>query len=216
VQADTGIMELTGYPAGPPARLGIGAVDLGTALWAAIGIQAALANRASHGEGALIEASLFEISAWWLSYHLIGYLGTGTIPQRQGTGTPFIASYEVFATAEGDLFIGAGNDRLFHSLVDELGMPELRNDPRYGSNEARVTNRADLRAAIQKALLNHPYPHPRIDDLRLIDIPVSAGKRRAAHRYPPPLLGEHTGQIQAELGIDETRICELRSKGVIA
>lgn len=91
VQAGTGIMELTGYPDGPPARLGIGAVDLGTALWAAIGIQAALANRASHGEGALIEASLFETSAWWLSYHLIGYLGTGATPQRQGTGTPFIA-----------------------------------------------------------------------------------------------------------------------------
>jgi formyl-CoA transferase/CoA:oxalate CoA-transferase len=254
VQADTGIMELTGYPAGPPARLGIGAVDLGTALWAAIGIQAALANRASHGEGALIEASLFETSTWWLSYHLIGYLGTGAIPQRQGTGTPFIAPYEVFTTAEGDLFIGAGNDRLFQWLVDELGVPELRNDPRYGSNEARVTNRVGLRAAIQKALLNHPaaewetrlnsrsvpcsavrtvanlaadpqlaalellasFPHPRVDDLRLIDMPVSAGNRRAAHRYPPPLLGEHTDQILAELGIDATRICELRSKGIIA
>lgn len=254
VQAGTGIMELTGYPDGPPARLGIGAVDLGTALWAAIGIQAALANRASHGEGALIEASLFETSAWWLSYHLIGYLGTGATPQRQGTGTPFIAPYEVFATAEGDLFIGAGNDRLFHALADELGLPELRDDPRYGSNEARVANRAGLRAAIQKALLGHPatawetrlnsrsvpcsavrtvadlaadpqlaalelltsYPHPQIPDLRLIDMPVSAGKRRAAHRYPPPLLGEHTDQVLAELGIDDTRIRELRSKGIIA
>ena len=84
-------MELTGYPAEPPARLGIGAVDLGTALWATVGIQAAIANRARHGAGALIEASLFETSAWWLSYHLIGYLGSGRIPQRQGTGTPFIS-----------------------------------------------------------------------------------------------------------------------------
>jgi crotonobetainyl-CoA:carnitine CoA-transferase CaiB-like acyl-CoA transferase len=254
VQADTGIMELTGYPADPPARLGIGAVDLGTALWATVGIQAALTNRVSHGEGTLIEASLFETSAWWLSYHLIGYLGSGSIPRRQGTGTPFIAPYEVFATAQGDLFVGAGNDRLFHSLVDELGVPELRNDPRYSSNEARVANQASLRAEIQRALLDHPaaaweerlssrsvpcsavhsvadfaadpqlaalellvpFPHPHIPDLRLVDMPVSAGERRAAHHYPPPLLGEHTDQILAELGIDDTRICELRDSGVIA
>lgn len=254
VQADTGIMELTGYPAEPPARLGIGAVDLGTALWATIGIQAAIANRARHGAGALIEASLFETSAWWLSYHLIGYLGSGRIPQRQGTGTPFIAPYEVFATAEGDLFVGAGNDQLFQSLSSEIGIPELRDDPRYSSNEARVTNKASLRAIIQRALLSHtaaewekrlsgrsvpcstvrtvadlaadpqlealelltPFPHPRINDLRLIDLPVSTGERRGAHRYPPPMLGEHTDQILAELGIDDTRICELREEGVIA
>jgi crotonobetainyl-CoA:carnitine CoA-transferase CaiB-like acyl-CoA transferase len=47
-------------------------------------------------------------------------------------------------------------------------------------------------------------------------MPVSAGERRAAHRYPPPLLGEHTDQILAELGIDDTRIRELRDSGVIA
>jgi crotonobetainyl-CoA:carnitine CoA-transferase CaiB-like acyl-CoA transferase len=254
LQADTGIMELTGYPADPPARLGIGAVDLGTALWAVVGIQAAIASRARDGEGTLIEASLFETSTWWLSYHLIGYLGSGKIPRRQGTGTPFIAPYEVFATAEGELFVGAGNDRLFHSLAVELGVPELLDDPRYSSNEARVANRDSLRTAIQGALLRQPaaewetrlnnrsipcsavrtvadlaadpqlealelltpFPHPHIHDLRLVDMPVSAGRRRAGHRYPPPLLGEHTDQILAELGIDDTRISELRDKEVIA
>jgi crotonobetainyl-CoA:carnitine CoA-transferase CaiB-like acyl-CoA transferase len=254
IQADTGIMELTGYPADPPARLGIGAVDLGTALWATVAIQAAIANRSRHGEGTLIEASLFETATWWLSYHLIGYLGSRVIPHRQGTGTPFIAPYEVFATAEGSIFVGAGNDRLFQSLADELGVPELGNDPRYGSNEARVTNRASLRAALQEALLSRPaaewekrlgsrsipcsavrtvadlaadpqlealglltpFPHPRIHDLRLVDMPVSVGNRRGAHRNPPPELGEHTHEILAELGIDDARIRELRARGVIA
>jgi crotonobetainyl-CoA:carnitine CoA-transferase CaiB-like acyl-CoA transferase len=130
----------------------------------------------------------------------------------------------------------------------------LRDDPRYSSNEARVTNKASLRAIIQRALLSGPaaewekrlsrrsvpcsavrtvadlaadpqlealelltpFPHPRIHDLRLIDMPVSAGKRRGAHQYPPPMLGEHTDQILAELGIGDTRISELRDEGVIA
>jgi crotonobetainyl-CoA:carnitine CoA-transferase CaiB-like acyl-CoA transferase len=254
LQADTGIMDMTGYPDEPPARLGIGALDLGTALWATIGIQAALANRARDGRGALIEASLFETSAWWLAYHLIGYLGSGQLPRRQGTGTPFIAPYEVFDTADGDLFVGAGNDRLFHALADELGLPELKSDPRYSSNKARIASRSSLRAAIQEALLKQPasewekrlaergvpcsavhtvgdlsadpqldalellmhFQHPRIDDLKLVDMPISVGDRRAAHRLPPPLHGEHTDQILAELGFGDARIAELRDAGVIA
>ena len=79
-------MSMTGHPDGPPARLGIGVIDLGTAMWAAVGIQAALGNRSEYGMGALVEVSLYETAAWWLSYHMEGYLATGDSPQRQGTG----------------------------------------------------------------------------------------------------------------------------------
>ena len=75
------------------------------------------------GVGALVEVSLYETAAWWLSYHVEGYLATGESPQRQGNGTPFVAPYETFATADGDLMVTAGNDGLFASLCRVLDLP---------------------------------------------------------------------------------------------
>jgi crotonobetainyl-CoA:carnitine CoA-transferase CaiB-like acyl-CoA transferase len=150
LQAETGIMSMTGHPDGPPARLGVGAIDLGTGMWAAVGIQAALRNRSDSGVGALVEVSLYETAAWWLSYHLEGYLATGVNPQRQGNGTPFVAPYEVFATADGDLMVTAGNDRLFGSLCRVLDLPDLATDPSYATNADRVANRITLREQLQE------------------------------------------------------------------
>ncbi len=151
IQADSGIMDMTGYPDGPPARLGIGAIDLGSALWATIGIQAALLTRTRTGEGALIESSLFETAAWWLSYHLTGYLGSGSVPTRQGTNTGFLAPYQVFSTASTHLFVAAPNDRLFTELVAALGLPELAHDARFRHNPDRVDNHDSLRIQLQEA-----------------------------------------------------------------
>jgi crotonobetainyl-CoA:carnitine CoA-transferase CaiB-like acyl-CoA transferase len=88
LQAETGIMSMTGYADGPPARLGIGAIDLGTAMWAAVGIQAALRNRSESGVGDLVEVSLYETAAWWLSYHVEGILPVARSPSVKGMGLP--------------------------------------------------------------------------------------------------------------------------------
>ena len=131
LQAETGLMSMTGHPDGPAARMGVGVIDLGTGMWAAVGIQAALQNRRQSGVGALVEVSLYETAAWLLSYHVEGYLATGESPQRQGNGTPFVAPYETFATADGDLMVTAGNDQLFVSLCRVLGLSDLADDPAY-------------------------------------------------------------------------------------
>ena len=124
-------------------------IDLGTGMWAAVGIQAALRNRLDTCVGALVEVSLYETAAWWLSYHVEGYLATGDSPQRQGNGTPFVAPYEVFATADGDLMVTAGNDRLFASLCRVLGLPDLPEDPAYAHNADRVANRMTLHQLLE-------------------------------------------------------------------
>jgi crotonobetainyl-CoA:carnitine CoA-transferase CaiB-like acyl-CoA transferase len=149
LQAETGMMSMTGFPDGPPARLGIGVIDMGTGMWAAIGIQAALRNRSESGAGALVEVSLYETAAWLLSYHVEGYLATGKSPQRQGNGTPFVAPYEVFSTAEGDLMVTAGNDRLFVTLCRVLDLPRLPEDPAYTHNADRVANRIMLHDVLE-------------------------------------------------------------------
>jgi crotonobetainyl-CoA:carnitine CoA-transferase CaiB-like acyl-CoA transferase len=152
LQAQSGIMSLTGEPDGPPVRLGVGAIDLGTGLWASIGILAALAERESTGTGARIETSLYEVATWWLSYHVAGFLGTGRVPHRQGTTAGFIAPYEVFETAAGGIMVAAANDRLFEKFVDALGSPELVSDERFKTNPLRVANRDVLRAILRPLL----------------------------------------------------------------
>ena len=150
LQAETGIMSMTGHPDGPPARVGVGVIDLGTGMWATVGIQAALRNRSESGVGALVEVSLYETATWWLSYHVEGYLATGESPQRQGNGTPFVAPYEVFATADGDLMVTAGNDRLFVSLCRVLDLSGPLEDPAYAHNADRVTNRLALHEILEQ------------------------------------------------------------------
>lgn len=153
LQAESGIMEMTGHPEAAPARLSIGAIDLGTALWTTIGIQAALTNRRASGEGSLVEASLFETASWWMSYHLAGFMGSGVVPGRNGTSTPFIAPYEAFATGDEDFFVAAPNDNMFASLVGQMGMESLATDGRFATNTDRVANRVALRAALQPRFL---------------------------------------------------------------
>jgi crotonobetainyl-CoA:carnitine CoA-transferase CaiB-like acyl-CoA transferase len=153
IQARSGIMSITGEADGPPVRLGIGAIDLGTGLWATVGILTALASRAEHGRGCRVDTSLFETAAWWLSYHLAGFLGSGVEPGRQGTAMSFIAPYEAFATADGELFVAAPNDQLFVRFVTVIGLPALAAEPRYRTNPERVRRRDDLLAHIRPRLL---------------------------------------------------------------
>jgi formyl-CoA transferase/CoA:oxalate CoA-transferase len=172
IQADTGIMDMTGYADGPPTRLGIGAIDLGSALWAAIGIQSALISRAQTGQGARIDVSLFETAVWWLSYYVTGFLGSGTLPTRQGTSTSFLAPYEAFPTATDHLFVAAPNDQLFVRLAGVLGLTELTRDPRFAHNPDRVAHRDALRTLLEEAFSRRPA-HEWEEALQAQGVPCS-------------------------------------------
>ncbi len=156
MQASTGIMDMTGEPDQEPVRLPIAVNDLGAGLWAVIAIQTALMARMTTGEGAFVETSLFETAAWWMNYHITGFLATGEAPVRRGTGTPFIAPYEVYPAADEGLLVCAGNDNLFRSFVDELGIPELAADERFSTNPSRVVNRVELRELIIESFTTRP------------------------------------------------------------
>lgn len=156
IQAKSGIMSMTGYPDGPAARLGVSAIDLGTALWATIGVLSAVAVRHTTGRGCRIDSSLYETAAWWVSYQLTGYLATGLVPQRSGTASTFIAPYETFATADEDLMIAAGNDRMFQVLLEALGAPAIAGDPRFEHNPDRVRNRDALHFELERRLRERP------------------------------------------------------------
>ncbi len=255
LQAYTGIMSMTGEPDRPPVRVGIAAIDLGSAVWATVAILSALANRERTGVGAHIETSLFEIATWWLGYPLVGYLGTGVVPTRQGTTTPMIAPYERYATTdEPGIMVAAANDNLFRSFATAIGLEALLDDERFTTNASRVKYRDELRGAIaprmrertarewEEVLRAHrvpcsrvrsvdelvddeqlaalgllePCPHPVIDDLRLVGVPVRIDGQRGVARSGPPALGEHTDAVLAALGRSDADIAALRARGVVA
>jgi crotonobetainyl-CoA:carnitine CoA-transferase CaiB-like acyl-CoA transferase len=144
MQAAAGIMSVTGETDRPPVRVGVSLIDLGTGVWGALGVLAALHERERTGEGRTLDVSLYETALSLLSYQLVGYLGTGEVPGREGSAFAQIAPYQVFPTREGELMIVAGNDKLFAELCRVLGVPELAADPRFVTNPDRVRNRPEL------------------------------------------------------------------------
>jgi crotonobetainyl-CoA:carnitine CoA-transferase CaiB-like acyl-CoA transferase len=151
IQGMGGIMDLTGDPSGEPQKTGVAFADLFTGLYAVIAIQAALTHRATSGEGQWIDMALLDAQVGVLANQALNYLASGHPPRRLGNAHPNIVPYQLFPVSDGRVSIGAGNDRQFRACVDVLGLPHLADDPRYASNEARVTNRASLAAVMSSA-----------------------------------------------------------------
>jgi formyl-CoA transferase/CoA:oxalate CoA-transferase len=148
MQAHGGLMSITGEAAGPPVRVGASVVDMGTGLWAAVAVLAALRARESTGVGEHVSASLFDTALAWSGYHLLGVLADGTVAGRHGSEHPMICPYGAFPTLDGRVMIAVGSDRLFARFAAALGLEALVEDARYGSNPERVLHRTALDEAV--------------------------------------------------------------------
>jgi len=125
LQAFAGLISITGEPERPGVRIGASVIDIGTGVWAALGVVAALHERTSTGRGREVDVALLDTALSLVAYQLTATLRTGDAPGRFGTAFPLIAPYEVFETADGALMIAAANDRLFSELCERIGLPGL-------------------------------------------------------------------------------------------
>src|SRR4051812_48776345 len=152
VQAISGLMSLTGGPAGEPYRAGVAVFDVMAGLHASIGILSALNRRHETGRGQHVEVNLLASAMSGLVNQTSAFLAGGVVPFRMGNSHPSLFPYEPLPCADGDLIVTAGNDGQFRRLVEVLGVPELADDPRFGRNEDRTANRDVLRPLLVERL----------------------------------------------------------------
>ncbi|KAK5990761.1 Succinate--hydroxymethylglutarate CoA-transferase [Cladobotryum mycophilum] len=151
VEAEFGLMHITGSRDGPPVKVGVAVTDLTTGLYTSNSIMAALLSRARTGKGQHIDVALSDCQTATLaniasSCLISGKKDTG----RWGTAHPSIVPYRSFKTKDGDVLFGGGNDRLFGILCEGLEQPHWKDDAKYRTNADRVANRKDLEARIEE------------------------------------------------------------------
>ncbi|KND86332.1 Succinate--hydroxymethylglutarate CoA-transferase [Tolypocladium ophioglossoides CBS 100239] len=150
VEAEFGLMHITGSRDGPPVKVGVAVTDVTTGLYTSNSIMAALLGRAKTGKGQHIDVALSDCQTATLaniasSCLISGKRDTG----RWGTAHPSIVPYRSFKTKDGDILFGGGNDRLFGVLCDGLCRPQWKDDAKFKTNADRVANRVELEAEIE-------------------------------------------------------------------
>ena len=175
VQAESGLMAITGEPAGEPMKVGVAIVDVLAGLNAATAILAALRRRDLTGQGDLVEVSLLDSAFAALVNVGASALLTGGEPLRYGNAHPSVVPYQPFRAADGWIAVAAANDGLYARLCTAIERPELAADERYATNEARVRNREPLVAELQAVFAGRST-----EDWEglLLDAGVPAGKIR--------------------------------------
>jgi crotonobetainyl-CoA:carnitine CoA-transferase CaiB-like acyl-CoA transferase len=151
-----GVMSINGPEDGPPYPIPIPVADIGTGMFAAIAVLAALAHRTRTGEGQTIDTSLLETPIAWSVYEASSYFATGEVPAKLGPGHRTSAPYQAFQTADGWMTIGAGTQGIWESVCKVLGTPELLADPRFRTGTLRAKHRAELEALLAPHLAKEP------------------------------------------------------------
>jgi crotonobetainyl-CoA:carnitine CoA-transferase CaiB-like acyl-CoA transferase len=155
IQAEGGIMGVTGPEGGSPYRVGISIVDVTTGIFASTAILAALHAREFIGKGQLIDISLLDSSVALLANVASNYLVGGVEPSRMGNAHLNIAPYEVFRARDRWFTLGAANARQWEMLCEVIDKPELKQDPRFVTNKDRIVNRAALANILNEAFAYH-------------------------------------------------------------
>ncbi len=210
MQASAGLMSVTGEGGDrPPVRVGTSIIDMGTGMWTALGIMAAVRQRDESGEGCTIDASLYETAIAWMTYHAAAYDASGDIPKAAGSGMNAIVPYQAYECSDGYLVVAAGGDSLFLRLSKVLGHPEWPEDPRFKTNPDRVQNRNAINNAITAVMQKDTRAHWQevLEDGGIPNAPILHMGEVLAHPQTEAL-----GIVQKDPTIDDMRLVGLPMK----
>jgi crotonobetainyl-CoA:carnitine CoA-transferase CaiB-like acyl-CoA transferase len=157
VQAESGMISITGESGGRGVRCGVSIADITAGLYAAFGVMTALHARERTGRGQYVDVSMLEGQLAILSGMIGAYLADRVVPQPMGTAYGALLPYQTFRTRTRDIAIGIGSDRLWRTFCPLVGVAHLTDDPRFVTNAARNANRTTLIKALQEAFLTRTY-----------------------------------------------------------
>jgi glutaryl-CoA transferase len=156
IQAEGGLMSITGAADGQPFRLGVAIADMVAGLLAAQGVLLALYARERTGHGQYIDIGMLDGVVSLLTYHASMHLNANTRSPRVGNGHATIAPYDTFMAADGEFFLAVGNDEQFRRFCTAAGVADLVADPRFATNPSRVEHRQALAARLTAVLRARP------------------------------------------------------------
>lgn len=156
IQAEGGLMSVTGAADGPPFRLGVAIGDMVAGLLAVQGILLALYSRDRSARGQHVDISMLDGVVSLLTYHASMHLVANIASPRVGNGHATIAPYDTFAAADGNFFLAVGNDEQFQRFCRVAGLDALLGDPRFATNPARVRHRDEVAARVGAVLRAKP------------------------------------------------------------
>jgi formyl-CoA transferase/CoA:oxalate CoA-transferase len=159
LQAESGLMSLTGFAEGEPVRVGVAVVDVLSALYGLAAVLAALRQRDATGRGRRVEVSMADAGTSFLSYAAQSWLADGRQPARLGSAHPNLVPYQAFRAADGWIVVGVGSQELWRRFCAAVERPELADDPRFATSEKRVRHRGELETLLAGIFAAHPVGH---------------------------------------------------------
>ncbi|QOZ77701.1 CoA transferase [Bradyrhizobium sp. CCBAU 53351] len=144
LQGESGVMDITGDPDGPPMKVGTSIADLVTGLYASQAVLAALMKRERSGVGGRVDVSMLDAMASLLTFNAGMYFASGESPKRRGNVHPTISPYETFQACDGWFNLGVANDKFWSLFCAVIGRRDLETDPRFESAPKRAANRGAL------------------------------------------------------------------------
>jgi crotonobetainyl-CoA:carnitine CoA-transferase CaiB-like acyl-CoA transferase len=208
-QGMSGIMTMTGYPGGRPAKVGIAMNDIASGVTALYGILGAYIGRLRHGQGQYLETSLLEAGLAWSIWEFGAFFGGGELPTATGTRHRRSAPYQAYRTKDGYVTVGAGSEKLWRSFASQVcEKPEWIEDPRFNGPNIRVKNADALEAEIEQVFAAQPTAH-WVEKLDAAGVPGGP-----VYTYAQTLSDPHVLARRMVVDIDHPKIGPMKTLGL--
>jgi crotonobetainyl-CoA:carnitine CoA-transferase CaiB-like acyl-CoA transferase len=208
-QGMSGVMMMTGYPGGRPAKVGIAMNDIACGVTTLYGILGAFIGKLRHGEGQFLETSLLEAGLAWSIWEFGAYFGWGEKPTATGTRHRRSAPYQAFRTKDGYVTVGASGEKLWKAFAEQvMGRPQWLQDPRFERNPLRVKNADALEAEIEKVTMTQTTAH-WVEKLDAAGVPGGP-----VYTYDQTLADPHVNFRKMVYDIDHPKIGPMKTLGL--